>query len=82
MFDTAIHRWRKKRNVEVWEITKVPFITSFLGIWVRYKLHRYVKNQRIQWFGHTMRREEVNEVRASIEYKPTRRRLRGRPKKR
>ena len=29
-----------------------------------------------------MRREETNEVRAAIEYKPTGRRPRGRPKKR
>jgi len=33
------------------------------------------------WSGHTMRREETSEARALIEYKPTRRRPRGRPKK-
>lgn len=36
---------------EIWEITKVSFITS------------YVKGQRIQWLGHAMRREETNEER-------------------
>lgn len=41
----------------------------------------YVKGQRIQWFGHIMRREETNEVWASIEYKTTGKRPRGRPKK-
>jgi len=41
-----------------------------------------VKGQRIQWFGRTMRREDTSEARASIEYKPTGRRPRGRPKKR
>jgi hypothetical protein len=70
VFDTAINRWRRRKNAEIREITKVPYITS------------YVKGQRIQWFGHTMRRDETNEVRASIEYKPTGRRPRGRPKKR
>jgi len=41
-----------------------------------------VKGQRIQWFVHTMRREETSEARALIVYKPTGRRPRGRPKKR
>jgi len=70
VFDTEINRWRRRKNKEIREITKVPLITS------------YVKGQRIQWFGHIMRREETNEVRAAIEYKPTGRRPRGRPKKR
>jgi len=70
VFDTVINRWRRRRNAEVREITKVSYITS------------YVKGQRVQWFGHTMRREETNEIKASIEYKLTGKRLRGRPKKR
>ena len=69
-FDTEINRWRRRKNQELREITKVPPVTS------------YIKGQRIQWFGHAMRREETNEVRAAIEYKPTGRRPRGRPKKR
>lgn len=70
VFNTEINRRRRRRNKEIREITKVPFITS------------YVKGQRIQWFGHTIKREETNEARAAIEYKPTGRRPRGRPKKR
>lgn len=50
--------------------TKVPYITSYLKGW------------RIQWFRHTTRREETNEVRASVEYESTGRKPRCRPKKR
>ncbi|XP_050527980.1 uncharacterized protein LOC126898076 [Daktulosphaira vitifoliae] len=70
VFDTSTDRWRRRKNAEIREIAKVPYITS------------YVKDQRIQWLGHAMRREETNEVRASIEYKPTGKKPRGRPKKR
>jgi len=48
VFDTEIFMWRRRKNKEIREITKVPPITS------------YLKEQRIQWFGHTMRREETN----------------------
>jgi len=65
-FYTEINRWRRRKNTEIREITKVPPITS------------YIKGQRIQWFGHAMRLEETNEVRAAIEYKPAGRRPRGR----
>jgi len=47
LFDTEINRWRRRKNKEIREITKVPPITS------------YIKGQRIQWFGHAMRREET-----------------------
>jgi len=70
IFDTEVNRWRRRKNKELREITKVTPITS------------YIKGQRLQWFGHAMRREETNEVRAAIEYKPTGRRPRDRPKKR
>jgi len=50
VFDTKINRWRRSRNKEIREITKVPFITS------------YVKGQRFLWFGYTMRQEEINEA--------------------
>lgn len=50
----------------------MPFITN------------YAKAQRIQWFGHAMRKEETNEARVAIECHPsinqTVRRPRGRPK--
>lgn len=69
VFDNAINRWQRRKNVEIRETTKVSYITS------------YVKSQIIQLFGHTLRTEETNETRASIEYKPARRKPRGRPKK-
>lgn len=70
MFDIAINGWRRRKIVEVREITKVPNITI------------HMKCQIIQWFGHAMKREKIYEARAAIKYKPTGRRPKGRTKKR
>lgn len=47
---------------------EVPLITS------------YVKSQRVQWFGHGMRKTETTSMRAGIEWGPMRKKPRGRPK--
>ncbi|XP_025417107.1 neurotrimin-like [Sipha flava] len=38
--------------------------------------------QRLKWFGHYMRKTETNNTRAAIEWQPTGKRSRGRPRKR
>jgi len=42
----------------------------------------YISGQQIQWLGHIMHRNEKEMVRAVLEWKPTGKRPRGRPKKR
>lgn len=70
VLDTAMNRCCRRKNAGIREITKLSCITS------------YVKGQRIQWFGQTIRIIEANEVRASVEYIPIGRRTRGRLNKR
>lgn len=48
-------------------MTKIPEITS------------YVERQRLKWFRHVKRREELKAI---VEWRPEGKRLRGRPKKR
>ncbi|VVC43813.1 HMG-I/HMG-Y, DNA-binding, conserved site [Cinara cedri] len=62
--------WRRRTNKETRDLTGVPRITNF------------VKTQRIKWFGHVMRRSNSDYLKAAIEWKPTGKRPRGRPKKR
>jgi hypothetical protein len=65
---------KKSKNIERKKIYNCIKIRALIII--------YVKGQRIQWFGHIMRKEEINEVRTSIECKLTSRRPLGRSKKR
>lgn len=41
----------------------------------------YKKGQRLQWFGHIMRKSEEETIRAVIKWKPQGRRPRDRPRK-
>lgn len=41
-----------------------------------------VKAQRIKWFGHVMRRSDSECLKAAVEWKPTEKRQRERPKER
>jgi ribosomal 50S subunit-associated protein YjgA (DUF615 family) len=43
---------------------------------------KYIKGQRLQWFGHIMRRSEEETIRAVIEWQPEGKRPRGRLRKR
>lgn len=63
VFDNVINTWKRRKNAEIWEITKLPYIT-IISLY-------YVKSQRNRWFGHTTRIEEINEARVPIEYVPT-----------
>jgi len=57
VFDRTTVGWQRRKNVEIKDITKVPYITS------------HVNGQRIQWLGHTMiRKETYNGDRVAIEY--------------
>jgi hypothetical protein len=70
VYDNELGCWRRRRNKEIRELTRVPRITNF------------VKAQRIKWFGHVMRRSDSEYLKATVEWKPTGKRPRGRPKKR
>ena len=43
---------------------------------------RFIKSQRLAWYGHINRMEDNRNVKAIINWNPTDRRLRGRPKTR
>jgi hypothetical protein len=43
---------------------------------------RFIKNRRIAWLGHVMRIDERKAPKRVLEWKPTGRRIRGRPRKR
>jgi hypothetical protein len=45
-------------------------------------MKNYIKGQRLQWFGHIMRRSEEETIRAVIEWQTEGKRPRGRPRKR
>jgi len=70
VFDIELNIRRRRENTELWEITKVPLLTS------------YIKFQRFQWFGHAMRKAETASIRAAIGWRPTGKRPRARPRKR
>jgi len=68
--DKRTSEQRRKFNKELQEeLGKAP-VTS------------YIKGQRIQWLAHIMRRNEQEIIRAVIDWKPERKRPRGRPRKR
>ena len=43
---------------------------------------RFIKSRRIAWLGHVMRMDEKRILKRILEWKPTGRRIRGRPRKR
>ena len=43
---------------------------------------RFIKSRRIAWLGHVMRMDEKRIPKRELEWKPTCRRIRGRPRKR
>jgi hypothetical protein len=45
-------------------------------------LVRFIKSRRIAWLGHVMRMDEKRIRKRILEWKPTGRRIRGRPRKR
>ncbi|KAL4113792.1 hypothetical protein QTP88_017365 [Uroleucon formosanum] len=68
--DAGTNDWRRKFNKELQEELGLAPVTS------------YIKGQRLQWFGHIMRRSEEETIRAVIEWQPEGKRPRGRPRKR
>ncbi|KAL4113770.1 hypothetical protein QTP88_017351 [Uroleucon formosanum] len=68
--DAGTNVWRRKFNKELQEELGLAPVTS------------YIKGQRLQWFGHIMRRSEEETIRAVIEWQPEGKRPRGRPRKR
>lgn len=70
VYDDVANCWRRRKNRELREMTKIPVITS------------YIKGQRLKWFGHVKRREATNKVRATLDWQPKGKRPKGRPKKR
>ncbi|VVC31914.1 Reverse transcriptase domain [Cinara cedri] len=70
VYDNDLGCWRRRTNKETRDLTGVQRITNF------------VKTQRIKWFGHVMRRSNSDYLKAAVEWKPTGKRPRGRPKKR
>ncbi|KAL4112236.1 hypothetical protein QTP88_016061 [Uroleucon formosanum] len=70
VYDNEKRTWRKKYNKELHEEMEMASIVSF------------IKGQRIQWLGHMWRRSEHNINRVVLEWKPTGKRPRGRPRKR
>jgi len=68
--DTRTNEWRRMFNKELQEELGLAPVTI------------YIRRQRLQWFGHIMRRSEGETIRAVIEWKPEGKRPRGRPRKR
>ncbi|KAL4131010.1 hypothetical protein QTP88_008370 [Uroleucon formosanum] len=68
--DARTNEWRRKFNKELQEELGLAPVTS------------YIKGQRLQWFGHIMRKNKEETIRAVIEWKPEMKRPRGRPRKR
>ncbi|KAE9529651.1 hypothetical protein AGLY_011747 [Aphis glycines] len=69
IYDDELGCWRRRTNAEIQEITQSS------------KINNYIKAQRLQWFRHVMRRDESKTVKVVIEYQPSGKRPRGRPKK-
>jgi len=67
IFDTERNKWRKRYNNEVIEETAVPWITN------------YVKSQGIELYGHAMRRENTERIKATINWNLNGKRPTGRP---
>ena len=70
VYDNRAGAWRRKFNRELQDELELAPVTSFIS------------GQRIQWLGHVMRRNEEETVRTVLEWKPTGKRPRGRPRKR
>ena len=62
--------WRIRMNYELNDLLKHADIV------------RFVKSKRIAWLGHVMRMEEKRIPKRGLEWKPTGRRNRGRPRER
>jgi len=62
--------WRIRMNYELNDLIKNPDIV------------RFVKSKRMAWLGHVMRMEGKRIPKSVLEWKPTGRRNRGRPRKR
>jgi len=58
-------RWRRSYNRKLQVMMKLAPITNC------------IKGQRIQWLGHTLKREENDHLQVAFEWKPVRNRLRG-----
>ena len=70
VYDNEKGTWRRKYNKELQEEMEMASVVSFM------------KGQRIQWLGHMWRRSEDDINRVILEWKPTGKRPRGRPRKR
>ena len=62
--------WRIRKNHEFKELIENADIV------------RFIKSRRIAWLGHVMRMDEKRIPKTVLEWKPTGRRIRGRPRKR
>ena len=62
--------WRIRVNYELNDLIKTAYIV------------RFVKSKRMAWLGHVMRMEGERIPKRVLEWKPTGRRNRGRPRKR
>jgi len=56
VFDIELNIWRGRENNGLRKITKVPLLSS------------YIKCQRLQWFGHAVRKAEATSIRTAIEW--------------
>jgi len=54
VFDSELNVWRKRKNIELKEITEDPLLSS------------YIKCQRVKWLGHIMRKAETTSTGAAI----------------
>ena len=70
VYDGERGTWRRKYNRELQEEIEMTSVVNFM------------KGQRIQWLGHMWRRSEDDINRVILEWKPTGKRPRGRPRKR
>jgi len=70
VYDNRTGAWRRKFNRELQNELELASVTSFIS------------GQRIQWLGHVMRRNEEETVRTVLEWRPTGKRPRGRPRNR
>jgi hypothetical protein len=62
--------WRIRRNYELSELVKTADIVKF------------IKNRRMAWVSHVMQMDKKRTPKRILEWKPTGRRIRGRPRKR
>lgn len=70
VYDNRTGVWRRKFNGELQDELELAPVTSF------------IIGQQIQWLGNVMRRSEEETVRKVLEWRPTGKRPRGRPRKR